>query len=751
MQVRDWFKDRRLEEEAPVIVEETKSDIFLSNGNVKVKMEPVEEEETTDQPTLEEIVDPVKVKQEPADEEEEEGPVSSVLRSKASILSSLTKKIELASKPKDLEGTNEIQNVLDVLDDDIMITSESIVNPGKKRKEPLGQVLNQFLSQIEQLEKTMDISEIAKNGDIDKIVREGGRKDKDISDLKEALNRRNADIEAIKVELGQKNDEIESVLLNCVSKETFIRTQFQKLGNEIKELKADKEKSKELVEEMAEMKTISRRKDEEVEDMKAEVKATHCLVEKSKIEMKDLQDKSTKIIGDITKGIGAKLADAKIKEAELEEAKYREKVLENDLKDMVTKVDEQTEEENKTKEENQKVNDALSSSNNELNSKIEELKATNKDLLEEGTQFKDDNVKLRERQEKLKIKFRTKVQDINDSLKNYHENLGKKSKELLAINEVKQAMEENIVSLEETVENQDSEIKKLREREEELLTTLELERMEKKAKEEQKANASKINVENVVEGAKIDKESKSRVISNPTGFFMVESNDDDKAVEEAKEENKLEKFNTVDSNAVKTLVENETKLVLEKPFTYADEKKSTNECDAKPDSDKFKTTVDNETEMDQDKPLADKEEKESINNSDEKHNTKIGKTAETLVEDMEPNEAFTYDYTKFKESKKRPLEDQSSEANEEKKICLMASVGPKMFESEPDERVQLTQTLLPFFPNLFPFFSYSWPLDPCSPNLDENRRHVVEHLEEEKEDIEEDEVLTSPFKKQYDS
>ena len=100
------------------------------------------------------------------------------------------------------------------------------------------------MSQIEQLEKTIDINEIAKNGNVKKILRESERKDARIGDLEAAIQRQTAEADATKSDLKNKNEEIESILLNLVSKETFIRTQFQKLQNEIKVLKAEKEQSK---------------------------------------------------------------------------------------------------------------------------------------------------------------------------------------------------------------------------------------------------------------------------------------------------------------------------------------------------------------------------------------------------------------------------------------------------------------------------------------------------------------------------
>ena len=99
LQVRDWFKDRRAEDEAPKIVEEKKTELLLSNGNniVKVKQEPLleleeEEEAIGNKDVTNNVIgnneELVRVKTEPVEEEEEEeGPVSAVLRSKVIIVS----------------------------------------------------------------------------------------------------------------------------------------------------------------------------------------------------------------------------------------------------------------------------------------------------------------------------------------------------------------------------------------------------------------------------------------------------------------------------------------------------------------------------------------------------------------------------------------------------------------------------------------------------------------------------------------
>ena len=66
--------------------------------------------------------------------------------------------------------------------------------------------------------------------------------------------------------------------------------------------------------------------------------------------MRALQGKSTKMIGDINLGIGARLVQAKAEEKELAESRNREKVLEDEVKDLVDMCDEQTVELAKVKE-----------------------------------------------------------------------------------------------------------------------------------------------------------------------------------------------------------------------------------------------------------------------------------------------------------------------------------------------------------------------------------------------------------------
>ena len=354
------------------------------------------------------------------------------------------------------------------------------------------------MSQIEQLEKTIDINEIAKNGNVKKIVRESERKDARIEDLEAAIQRQQTEAEATKSDLKNKNEEIESILLNLVSKETFIRTQFQKLQNEIKVLKAEKEQSKGVVEEMVEMKKEMRTKEEAVEDMREEVKATQALVDQSRLEMRKLQDKSTKIIGDITKGIGAKLAEAKSTEATLKDAVERATVLEENFKEMFTKYEQAEKAKEKQAEEFKEFKEAAQTVS-------KELKATNQDLLSEGLLLKDENGKLKEQQVKLTKKFRMKVKDIQETLSNFNEKMKEKNEEIGVLQSAKEAQAEDLEKLKGEVESREQRIVELKERESDLVADLEAERS--------------MRIEYPEENLE------KNVIANESGFFLIESND----------------------------------------------------------------------------------------------------------------------------------------------------------------------------------------------------------------------------------
>ena len=364
------------------------------------------------------------------------------------------------------------------------------------------QVLNQFMTQIEQLEKTIDVNEIAKNGNVKKILRESERKDARIEDLEAAIKSQKCETEATKSDLKNKNEEIESILLNLVSKETFIRTQFQKHQNEIKVLKAEKEQSRAVVEEMVEMKKEVRAKEEEVENMREEVKATQALVEQSRLEMRKLQDKSTKIIGDITKGIGAKLTKAKSTEVALKDAVERATVLEENFKEMFTKYEQAEKEKEKQAEEFEKFKGAAQTVS-------KELKATNEDLLSEGLLLKEENGKLKEQQVKLTKKFRMKVKDIQETLSNFNEKMKEKNAEIGVLQSAKETQEQDLENLKKETEIQQQRIEELKERESDLMADLEAERSMR------------------IEYPEEDEPGEKNVIANESGFFLIENNGDE--------------------------------------------------------------------------------------------------------------------------------------------------------------------------------------------------------------------------------
>ena len=73
------------------------------------------------------------------------------------------------------------------------------------------------MTQIEQLEKTIDINEIAKNGNVKKLVRDGERKDARIQDLEEALKRQKTETETTKVDLIHEIIKIKIISLIIIS------------------------------------------------------------------------------------------------------------------------------------------------------------------------------------------------------------------------------------------------------------------------------------------------------------------------------------------------------------------------------------------------------------------------------------------------------------------------------------------------------------------------------------------------------
>merc|ERR1712142_574079 len=397
--------------------------------------------------------------------------------SKAPLLDSLTKKIEMVSNtanPKD-NMKNQLNDIINILDDEIEITKENIVNPGPKER-PMAKVLNTFLSQVEKLEKSIDGSEFSKNLEIEVIVKENKRKDEIIKDLTTELICKKTEIVNLGKELNDKNDDIESILLNSVSKETFIRSQFQNLTSEVRKLKQEKADTDSLQEKMRELEVKLRKSSHQTEDMKAKYDSSQCDLKKREKDIKDLEEMSTKMIGDITKGIGEKLAVAKNKEQELKLSLEKNATLESDLDELGQRFKQLNDDLIKIKAEGEASTENLSAKCTDLSAKCAELlksvkrkdeevfilRSENDTLIlkveaqTEAIQSKDEeNVKLKEQVNNLTSRFRSKVKEIQETLSNYDETLKSKNKEI-----ADQA--EEIFGLKEEKNSQDKLIEKLK-------------------------------------------------------------------------------------------------------------------------------------------------------------------------------------------------------------------------------------------------------------------------------------------------
>jgi len=494
-QVRDWFKARRIQEDTPMIVDEKHSEVMLSSSPVIVKQEPLDEVAEAEIPIIEnpnielavneEDVANVVVKQEPEDE-----PDSAVLDpltgnllkksnvdkkledilAKAPLLDALTKKIEMVSKPANTSKDkmkDQLSDIIDILDDEIEITKENIVNPGPKEK-PLNKVLNKFLSQVEQLEKSMDVNEFSKNIEIEVIVKENKRKDEIINDLTAEVSEKKEEIANLGKELNDKNDDIESILLNSVSKETFIRSQFQSLTSEVRKLKQDKADAAALQEKIRDLEVKLRKKSHEVEDLKTKYDSSQTQLKKKDQDIKDVEEMSTKLIGDITKGIGEKLATAKTKEQELISCQGKNETLESDLKELEKRFKQQNDDLIRIKADEKANNEQLSEKFAELAKSVKRkdeevfiLRSENDNLIlkiegnVDAIKSKDEEIdKLKEQVNNLTSRFRNKVKEIQETLSNYNETLKSKNKEI-----VEQA--EEILELKGKISNQVDLITKL--------------------------------------------------------------------------------------------------------------------------------------------------------------------------------------------------------------------------------------------------------------------------------------------------
>ena len=296
-QVRDWFKQKRDEEDIPTIIDEKPAEYQLNQNPFRVKPEPVEAPE--DDYGFDKLIrkasensnDGVSgstVKQEPVTlDEDDTGPDSAVLdpltgklvkqrridkemeniMSKAPVLESLAKKIESVNQPANSFKHNfeaKVGNIIEILDDDIMITEENIVNPGPKEK-PMSKVLNKFLSQVEELEKTIGDNTGSNNF---QLLRDNRRKDEQLAEMSAEAETQQGEISHLQKELQDKNEEIESILLNSVSKETFVRTQFQSLTTEVRQLRTESKEKKGLEDKVKELEKLIKQKNHETEELR---------------------------------------------------------------------------------------------------------------------------------------------------------------------------------------------------------------------------------------------------------------------------------------------------------------------------------------------------------------------------------------------------------------------------------------------------------------------------------------------------
>eukprot|EP00092_Neocalanus_flemingeri_P001142 GFUD01001216.1.p1 GENE.GFUD01001216.1~~GFUD01001216.1.p1 ORF type:complete len:1061 (+),score=343.61 GFUD01001216.1:137-3319(+) len=442
-QVRDWFKERRIQEDTPMIVDEKQSDVQLSNMPVNIKQEPIDVEVPNDVHQEASVIAKMTVKQEPEDDENE--PDSAVLDpltgnllkkskvdqkieeilAKAPLLDSLTKKIEMVNNPKN-DGKekfkDKINGILDILDDEIEITKENIVNPGPKEK-PLAKVLNKFLTQVEQLEKSINVNECSKNVGIEAIMKEANRKDESINDLTTEVKEKKTEVKYLEKELQDKNDELESILLNSVSKETFIRTQFQGLTSEVRKLKQERSDEQALHEKIRQLEKNLRKKGYEAVDWKEKYESSQTMLTKKDQELGQLEEMSTKMVGDITKGIGEKLAAAKARELEFKARELEFKTtleknesLEFDLQELGKTFKQQNEDLVRIKEEEKILNEQLSVKNGDLTENVKE---------------RDEEIaKLKGQVNNLTKRFREKVKEIQETLSKYNITLQSKNNEL---------------------------------------------------------------------------------------------------------------------------------------------------------------------------------------------------------------------------------------------------------------------------------------------------------------------------------
>ena len=471
VQVRDWFKQKRFDEDVPTIIEERSSNLQLNS--VQVKEEPAEVNDygfgisgSMPPVAVDNLPAQSEVKKEPVDEDNE--PDSAVLDPttgklfkqrtvdkdmeqillKAPVLESLAKKIEEVNHKNTNDKTRpdlqaHMNNIIDLLDDEIEITEEHIVNPGNKEK-PVSNILNKFLSQVEQLEKNiLDESNMSNF----QLMKENKRKDEDIKELSSDVLQCQTAMTSLEKELRDKNDEIESILLNSVSKETFVRNQFQGLVTEVRDLRKDKTEKKDLQEKIKELEKQLKNKSHEAEDWKEKF-------EKSVKNVKELEETSTNMIGEITKGVAEKLAAAKSKEQELVLLEEKNSFFIGEVAKLEKQIIQLNEDHYKARQ---------------------DLTQT---LADEGRVISErdkDIVKLKGQVSNLTRRFKEKVKEIQETLSTYNETLKMKNseiserdKEISDLKEMQNSQSTLIKMLKDSVAKMNTERSELKSMEEEL-------------------------------------------------------------------------------------------------------------------------------------------------------------------------------------------------------------------------------------------------------------------------------------------
>ena len=430
IQVRDWFKQKRIDEDVPTIIEERASPAQLNNSN-PVKSEPLEHtndygfEIAESESKVMDLTGPSEVKKEPTEDDEPDSAVldpttgklvkqrtvdkdMEKIMMKAPVLESLAKKIEEVNQKTESSGTvlkDQVSNVIDILDDEIEITEEHIVNPGNKEK-PISKILNKFLTQVEELEKNILDDNNTSNF---QLMKENRGLKEGMEELSSFVSLQQTEITSLEKELRDKNEEIESILLNSVSKETFVRNQFQSLISEVRELRKDKTEKKELQEKIRELERQLKNKSHEAEDWKEKY-------EVSLKNMKELEETSTNMIGEITKGVAEKLALAKTKEKELSLVEEKNNFFIEEVASLEKQINE--------------LNDNHCRIREDLEQKLVEKGKTILEGEQELGKKGEEIVKLKCQVVNLTKRFKEKVKEIQETLSKYNETLMAKNTEI---------------------------------------------------------------------------------------------------------------------------------------------------------------------------------------------------------------------------------------------------------------------------------------------------------------------------------